>query len=74
MAAENPPLERAARRGYGLFRALQALRHRPVQPLYHAVLQHHAAVLQDLQPPHLRCLYDVSPQNLFHTLSLLPRK
>ncbi len=26
MAAENPPLERATRRGYGLFRALHALR------------------------------------------------
>ena len=44
------------------------------RPVIDTVLQHKAAVLQNVQPPHLRRMDDVAPQNLCHSGSLLQAK
>ena len=52
----------------------QLLRQLSVQAGDDAVLQHKAAVLQNVQPPHLRRMDDVAAQNLCHSGSLLQAK
>lgn len=52
----------------------QLLRQLSVQAGDHTVLQHKAAVLQNVQPPHLRRMDDVAAQNLCHIGSLLQAK
>ena len=55
-------------------RVLQPLRHMVGHGGDDAVLQHQAAVLQNIQPPHLRRMDDVALQYLRHIENLLQAK
>ena len=56
------------------FGVLQSLRHMVGHGGDDAVLQHQAAVLQNIQPPHLRRVDDVALQYLRHIENLLQAK